>query len=409
MESKSLLKLNGTQTAWMVGLGVVGFWLISGFGFYQFFTSRYPGANDFYARWRPTRAWLFEGRSPYADSVTLDTQLGMYGRPAKPEEDKGLFSYPMFSMIFFAPFGFFESYALASGYWLAVLFISLIGLALLSFVWSGWRPGLILFAVTLLFSIVWYHSVRTLLLGQFAALEAVLVVAALLAVQQRKDGVAGVLLALATTKIQMAFLIIPGLVLWALNLRRWRLVVGFGLAMLGLLVMSFVFLPTWPFEWQAQLSKYVDNTFIGSPVSIILLAVWPGAGRWVELLISGLLGGYLLWEWWQARGHTGRRFLWAGALTLVITNIVALRTATTNYVMMLPALFLFLRWVQERWSRTGGWLVIGIEAGLFVGIWAAFLLTLEGNVEQPLPYLPLPLFLLVGLWVMRNDWLKPEA
>ena len=40
------------------------FLALNSFGFYTFLTSRYPGANDFYARWRPARAWLFEGRSP---------------------------------------------------------------------------------------------------------------------------------------------------------------------------------------------------------------------------------------------------------------------------------------------------------------------------------------------------------
>jgi len=385
------------------------FLALNSFGFYTFLTSRYPGTNDFYARWRPTRAWLFEGRSPYADSVTLDTQIGMYGRPAKPEEDKGLFSYPMFSMIFFAPFALFESYAWASAAWLSVLFASLIGLAALGLTWSGWRPPLWLFALTMLFSILWYHTVRTLLLGQFAAIESLIIVSALLALRAEKDELAGILLALSTTKVQMAFLVIPGLLLWAVWLKRWKLIIWFAGAIAAMLALSFVLLPTWLFEWRAQLGKYVGNTFIGSPVSVITIAVLPGGGALPEYIVSGCIVLYMLWEWWRARGPTGRHFDWAVAFTLVVTNLVALRTATTNYVMMIPALFLLFRFAQERWGRAGLAAVALTQAILLFGIWALFLTTVKGNVEQSPTYLPLPIFLFVGLILIRNAWTKPET
>ena len=388
-----------------IGLGVGGlilFLTLTTLGFYSVFTNRYPGANDFYARWRPARAWLFEGRSPYTDSVTLDTQLGMYGRPAKPEEDKGLFSYPMFSMIFFAPFALFDSYAWASAAWLSVLFGSLVGLVAVSLNWAGWRPPVWLFALTMIFSILWYHAVRTLLLGQFAALEALILAAALLAAGAEKDEWAGVLLALAMTKIQMAFLMIPGLLLWSVSLKRWKLGAWFASALAVLLALSFMLLPTWVAEWRAQLGTYVDNTFIVSPISVIAQYLLPGNAFWLEWAVSGCLGLYLLWEWWQARGQTGRQFAWVAALTLVVTNLIALRTATTNYVMMTPALFLLFRFMHERWGWRGLLAIAFAEFTLFFGIWILFLVTVTGNVEQPPTYLPLPILLFVGLLLTRR-------
>jgi hypothetical protein len=35
---------------------------------------------------------------------------------------------------------------------------------------------------------------------------------------------------------------------------------------------------------------------------------------------------------------------------------------------------------------------------LLLGLWALFIATVQGNVESPWMYLPLPVFTLLGLW-----------
>ncbi|MEJ2211761.1 MAG: hypothetical protein P8129_22375, partial [Anaerolineae bacterium] len=67
------------------------------------YTSRYPGANDFYSRWVGGCTLLREGLNPYSDEVTLRIQQGMYGRPALPDEDQVAFAYPLYSLLFFFP------------------------------------------------------------------------------------------------------------------------------------------------------------------------------------------------------------------------------------------------------------------------------------------------------------------
>lgn len=391
----------GRRGAVRVAVGVLAtvvFLAVLTVAFHNFLTSRYPGANDYYARWRPMRAWLFEGRSPYDDSVTRDTQLGMYGRPALPREDKGLFSYPFFSVIFFAPFALVASYAWSSAAWLAVLLACLLALLPLSLAWAGWRPAPLLFVLTALFGLAWYPAVRALFLGQFAAIEAVLIVGALLAVRARRDEWAGVLLALSLTKFQLVFLLIPGLMLWALAHRRWKLIAWFGGAAAALMGGSLLLMPTWIGEWRAQLGIYVEQTFIGSPVAVITEWLLPGAGHWPEAVVSGGLMLYLLWEWWRARGDAGgARWEWAASLTLVITNLVGLRVATSNYVVMTPALF----WVFSRWGKRSTVWVALAQAVLFIGLWALFLATVRGNQEQALMYPPLPILLFAGLLAVR--------
>jgi len=387
----------GAIGAWVL----LAFLVIDSYAMYSFFTRPYPGANDFYARWRPTRAWLFEGRGPYDDSVTLDTQIGMYGRPALPSEDKALFSYPFFSIVFFALPALVADYAWASAIWLAVLQMALLALLALSFRWARWQPPPWLFGVTLLFGWFWYHTARTLILGQFAALNAVLMVGALMAARSRREVLAGVLLGLSACKPQMTFLFIPGLLLWAASLRRWKLA-AWGVGTLAVLLGGSLLLrPTWIGEWQHQLSVYVDNSVNRPPVTFMAETLFPSNGPLAQAILSGLLLACLLWAWWLARGRAAQLWEWTAALTLVMTSLVAPRTATTDYMMMTPVLFMLFGFMQARWGRRGIALITLTQVALLVGLWALFFATVQGDQEHSAMYLPLPLLLFAGLLFIR--------
>jgi hypothetical protein len=198
----------------------------------------------------------------------------------------------------------------------------------------------------------------------------------------------------------MAFLLAPFAVIWAASHRRWWVVVS-SLGFLALLLgASLLLIPDWPVLWLRQLTEYPTYTDIGSPVSIIA-SLSPPAQVWIDRILTGLLVLYLLWEWGQALGRGDRSFLWAAQLTLVITNLVALRTATTNFVAMLPALCLIFGVWSERWGRGSRLPVALTLLALLLGLWALFLSTVEGNVESAAMYLPLPALLLLGLWWAR--------
>jgi hypothetical protein len=302
-------------------------------------------------------------------------------------------------MIFFAPFGLLP-YTAARAAWMTLLEICLPLLALLGARLARWNPPTGVLGALMLFSVLWYHGFRAVVVGQFAVIEALLMAAALLAAQRKSDVWAGLLLALSVAKPQMAFLLVPFAVIWAASRRRWWLVfssLGFLSLLLGL---SFLLLPNWPILWLRQLVAYPTYTDIGSPVSIIASAA-PAAQTWLNRIMTALLVLYLLWEWGQALGQGERPFLWAAQLTLVITNLVAFRTATTNYVALLPALCLNFSVWNERWGRRSVVPVIATLVALAAGLWALFLNTVEGNVESAAMYLPMPIILLFGLWWAR--------
>lgn len=365
------------------------------------FVVQNPGGNDFLARWMGARYWLVKGVSPYDPSVSLATQQAIYGHPADPTkgEDKNHFVYPLNAMIFFGPFGLLD-YTLARTLWMTVLEVSLIGLAVLSLRLFDWKTKPILTAIFILFSLTWYHGMRTIIIGQFSALNALLIILGLYMVIEKHDFGGGLLLSLTTAKPQMVFLLLPFIILWAISVRRLEIMWGIFTGIFVQLGLTLSLLPDWPRQMLYQLLDYPTYTNIGSPLSIIAAAA-PGIYRPFNLFLHLVFTVYLLVEWYLVLKKDDAHFLWAASLTLVITNLVAFRTATTNYVVLVPILFYVFKVAQERWRIAGSIFTWFILILLWAGLWALFLITVKGNVEQPIMYLPVPFLCLVGLWWVR--------
>jgi len=370
------------------------------------FSEELPGGNDFLGRWMGARYWVQEGISPYDPQVGRASQQLIYGRAVDREagEDIQDFLYPFPAMIFFAPFGALP-YTLARALWMTILEISLPILALIGIAIADWKPRRAVLISLLLFSLLWYHGTRAVIIGQFAVIEALLMAGALLAVKRERDPLAGILLGLSIAKPQMAVLLIPFVFLWAAYARRWTIVTwGIG-TIAGLLAVSVLLLPDWPVMWLRQLIEHPTYTVIGPPVEILADA-FPSMSGVIALVLGGALLLYLLWEWAKAARKPDRWFQWTAALTIVITNLVAFRTATTNYVVLLPALFLVFAVLADRWGTRGDVVILIVMAAILFGTWALFLATIEGNVEHPVMYLPLPILTLLGLgwarwWAIR--------
>lgn len=360
-----------------------------------------PGGNDFLARWVGARAWVVEGRNPYDPSVSRTAQQMIYGRPADRArgEDAAHFVYPLPAMLFFAPFGPLP-YPLARAIWMTLLEISLPALVLLGMRLARWRPGPWTLASTMLFSVLGYHGFRAIVVGQFAVFGALLLAGALACIQSRRDVAAGLLLALSMARPQMTFLLVPFVIVWAARARRpWLLASTVGFSAL-LLAVSLAVMPEWPLLWLRQVVDDPAFTAWGSPLSIAVV----GLGRaplGLALALSGLLLIYTLWEWVQAGGESDRRFQWAAQLTLVVTVWIGPWAITPNFVVLLPALCLVFGIAAARLGRRSGVVVIATLSGLGLGLWALFLLTVEGNVESGWMHFPLPLLALAGLWWVR--------
>jgi hypothetical protein len=376
---------------------------------YQFFTSRYPGANDFASRWAGARAFWIDGVSPYSDEATRQIQMLIYGRPIPPEEeqefDPGPFAYPFYTVFLLFPIVWMP-YAWAEAVWLVVLEVCLFVGLLLALHLYDWRPPRWLLICTAVWVFFFYPHARALLLGQFAVFVFAAVALALWALKNERDILAGFCLALSTVKPQMVFLLIPLLLGWAVRERRWRFVASSVAWMALFLGASWIVEPGWLGAFVGQVSRYTSYTAIGSPIWIIAHVTFPFLGilgEWVlsALAVIGLIGA----SWWAMRQRKVAWFDWAVGLCLIVTNLVALRTATTNYVILLLPLVMVFQSLQRR--RGGVWWILLVEVVLLVGMWVLFLATVVDRFEHPSVYLPLPFGLLV-VFTLARRWLVVE-
>ncbi|MGA9531367.1 MAG: glycosyltransferase family 87 protein [Anaerolineales bacterium] len=376
--------------------------LLAGLTYANFsFALMAPGGNDFLPRYLGTRAWILEGTSPYDPSISAEAQQVIYGRPANPEagEDVAHFVYPLPVVLFIAPFSLFP-YPLARALWMTTLEVLLPLLFIIGLRLTSWRPGRWFLGGLMLFSILWYFGFRAMILGQFAVVEAVLVAAALWMIRQERDIAAGILLALSIAKPQVPFLLIPWVVIWAASRRRWTLAISTVGAIGGLIVGFMAVIPDWPLQWIYQVLEYPSYSPESSPVKIIADAL-PAASSIVVVLLSVGLLVYLLAEWWLGYGEGERHFQWTAAMTLTIGQLVLFRTSSTNFLVLGPALILFLSIVIERWGRVGRAWAAAALIGLVVLPWALFLTTLVGDQEHSVMLLTMPLIMLVSLWWVR--------
>jgi hypothetical protein len=245
-----------------------------------------------------------------------------------------------------------------------------------------------------------YHSFRALLLGQFAVLVLLCLVAALWAMQRGHDGWAGVFLAFSTVKPQMVYLAIPWLLLWAAGQRRWRVWTGFGGAMAALVLGAMLLLPSWIPDFVHQVIVYPSYTVYGS-LTWLVVRYWLDLGPAVEvaaLIALALAALILAWRLWRG---TFEQMLWLLGLLLLLTNFFTPRIATTNYILLLPHVLWGLRVIQTRWKRWGTWAIVALLITSLIGLWVLFLATIEGDFERAPVYFPWPmatLLLLLLIW-----------
>lgn len=381
------------------------------------FTSQFPGTNDFLSRWEPARGFWLEGVNPYSDAATANIQQIIYGGRAQPGQDEGLFVYPFYTVLMIWPLVYLP-YSWAAAAIMVIMQVALI-LAMFSILQLvRWRPTLPFVGFALIWTLFFYPGLRGLVLGQLGLLVYLLEIVTLGALLKKQDRLAGAALALSTFKPQMGYLLIPFLLLWAIRERRWHFITSF-MIVFGLLILaSFLLLPSWLGDWVTQVMAYPDYTDVGSPVWVLanLAGLQPGevSGRWV---VSGSVGmliepvltlacyGVMLWAWFGVliqRKH--ERWLWCVVITLLVTHLVAPRTATPHFILfVLPLVFLSKHLVEQD-RRIGYWKVTALWLILLVLPWVHFFATLQANFEHPTVFLPLPLFFFVWVFLTYRLW-----
>jgi hypothetical protein len=315
--------------------------------------------------------------------------------------------YPFYSILLHGPFVYIR-YSLARAIYMTLLQAAALAGAVMTLDLVRWRlPGWLL-ALVLAWSLLYYPAARGVILGQFALFGFFALAGSLFLLKREKDAAGGALLVLATFKPTLVFLVIPFLLLWAVVRRRWRFAAGFLITLAVLTLGSLFALPTWIGDWLFRIGRYSEYTVGQSPVWLLTNIAIPSLGQVGEWVVDGLLAAAMLWAWWRALCPEGDvEFHWALGLTLVISNLIVSRSATTNYVLM----FVSTLWIfaaLDRLGRGGRIALLVLMAISLVGYWWLHLATVVGNQEQPILFIPWPLVLGLLLCLGRG-WLLQDA
>ncbi|MFZ4813999.1 MAG: glycosyltransferase family 87 protein [Phototrophicaceae bacterium] len=394
-----------TQVRLQIGfiLGIVALLTANVIATHSLFTAPHPGMNDFLSRWEGARTYWQDHASPYSAEATTNIQMMIYGRAALPDDDQGLFAYPFYTVFVLWPLTYLP-YAWASAVWMVVAEVCLIAALILLLNILAWRPPLLMQVGLVVFSLFNYYAFRGLILGQMSHFVWLMTALTLWGLAKRQDRLAGVALALTTIKPQMAFLMIPFLVLWALRYQRWKFLISSALAFGALMGLSFILQPDWLGAWIEQVRLYPTYTRDGSPVWI-LFEVLLGWSPTVGYIVRGIAVVGMLWAWFAVIGQ--RRddlFLWAFMVTLWVTHAVGPRTATPHFVVFTPVLLLTVRGLLRQ--RRGLW-AWGLLLIVVIVPWWHFLSTIEPpNLENLTVFLPPIAAVLLALVVQRKDWAR---
>ena len=361
-------------------------------------TERVLGANDFFSRWMGARVLFLRGENPYADVVTREIQLAMYGRLAQPGEDQVAFAYPLYAAFVAAPLVGL-TYAQAQALWMALLAVLVVSGALLLVRLNCFALPPLILAALIFGVLLFYPTVRGVFLGQYALPSFFLLTVAFAAIAARRDLFGGALIALATIKPQPLVFFAPALIFWAMHQRRWRIVSGASGMFIALIVSAMLWVPGWVGDFVRAMRDYSGYVRGGPPAQTLVEMFAPREWSLVlTFVLSGVLIVWMAWGVWRARVLDWDRLQPVLGLVAIVTTWTAGRIGSSDQILLLiPGIYWMSGWTKHR--QLGRALLASLIGLVFP--WVIFLATLRGNTEDIRVTLVLPL-LTLALYVGQS-------
>jgi len=308
--------------------------------------------SDLYPRWLGARELLLHHRDPYGADITRESQTGYYGRPLDPArpsdpKDQQGFAYPVYVVLLLAPTVTLQfSTVHRLFFW---LFVALTTVSVPLWMRAlRWRVSKATLLVWVLLTLSCFPAIQALKLQQLTLLVAALVAASMSALVRSHFVLAGILLAVASIKPQLVFLLVLWLCIWALgDWRERRLVVAsYAIGMVVLIISGEVLLPGWIPRFYVAVRNY--NAYTGG--GNLLTDLLPGLVAQVTSVILIAVALIFAYRTRHARQNTSV-FQWSLCLS-VTTTLLIIRYSPYNLVLLLPGVMMLLRAGRQLWQRS---------------------------------------------------------
>jgi Glycosyltransferase family 87 len=375
---------------------------------YRFVGNKVSG-EGFLVQWLSIRGLMTSGISPYNDQVTKSLQQSVKFGNDFIIGDSIKYTSPLYSAIAILPFTLIKNQTLAHTLWQVTQFLGILLILFIGIQITGWKPAWYIWFFFLFFTLFSYHVIIPWLDGGLSIWAAFFLALAFLAIRDNRDEFAGLFLALAAFQPLMVILPLLFILIWAASRRKSLLIIWFFATLILLSIVGILVAPDWIIQYLRVLYNFNVNFAPGSP-SVLFGSLYPGLGKQLAWVLSGVLVVVLVIEWWRALRKDFRWFLWTVCLTIVISQWIGIPTTPSNFSGLIFPLILVCAALAVRWPRGGQWAALIITGLVFIWEWALFYLNITGpEPKMQLNLLiPLPLILLVGLYWVRWWAIKPK-
>lgn len=395
-----------------------------------------PGGEWLYLRWQGVHAFLnldsaagaklarsmpdgpvtllVVRSQPYGTAVGQSVQQIVYGRNAFANEYAYILNDPFYIVLLYIPLvlvpnvinGLLPSsvvgFDVVRGLWMLLSEIALVFTVLLSFRLSEWEPPRWLHFALIVFGLAGFFSLNALVTASPAIFLGLLYLSVLLALRSGSDELAGGLLALVAYQWEVSALFFVVILVFVLANRRWNVLRGLGMALVVLVVISFLTNPGWGLPYiRAVLSDWYRSAYLNLNSFI---SIWlPNVRFPISRVISFLVIVMILIESIGAAQAPFRRVVWAAALALAATPLLGLAMFPANYVALILPLVLIVALIWERWVRNkvlAVVLVLLVSLVVPFGLYVQTILRYAPLYTQLLTVVP-PLATIMGLYWMR--------
>lgn len=361
-----------------------------------------PGGEQLFVRWSGAQTFLSGSVDPYGATIAERTQNVAYGRGASSNEYPYYLNDPFYIVLLYVPLAWIPDFAVARGVWMLLSEVILLVLVFTIIRSLEWEPPGWLYFLLMLSSVFGYYSLVAIRSGTPAIAITFLAFLIVYSLHSFSDELAGALLFLIAYQWEVGALFFLFILVFVFANRRWRVFYGFGMALVILLAISFLFYPGWGLPYvRGVLSNWYrsDHLTFGSILSSIFPNTLLSIGLWTTIL----LGAIVFLEWLGTVSSHYRHILWTVCLSLAAMPLMGLAIFPSNHIVLVPSLILIVMLIWERWTRQRVWLsLLVILSALLVPFWLYYRVNTGAPIiySQLLSILP-PIATLIGLYWMR--------
>jgi len=371
-------------------------------------SKQFTHQDEFAPRWVAAKLWIKDGTSPYADEVFDETQAILEASSFTPNDfTEGHYIDLVWNLYLFIPFSFFP-YPIARAIWMAMTTLAIFFSLWIGFDLTGIRIHPIERVLFALLITVSYPSFKLILGASILPLFILFTLLGCKKALEGKNTSAGIYLLFSLGIFPLSLIITIFFAIW-LSIRRQSGFLSVYLAGLAfLIVTALILFPGWIPEWFANLIAVHPNlSWVDTPI-MRMAAFFPGAYKPLAISLHVLALFFLLVEWYGLPMSEDRQVRWKLLLTL---NLICLLNPTCSAAYLLlawPGLFLFFRFVNEKWKIWGkifSWILF---LALINSFWTNFQNTQNwSSVESTFISVLLPFLALIGLewtrwWAMES-------